>query len=407
MILKVIKYYENININNTLLSGFYRTWANGCIVSIINSLHIKFHSTIKILLLIAICLSTINNTVKSQSLLDKWQKKRNRFFAVPLVSYTPETSWSFGITAQYLTRFKNDTISNPSITGVTFLYTLNKQYILNPNWDFFFLKNEYRATGALVYQRYPDSFFGIGNNTLETNKEKYSSDYILLKQRLVKQFAKGFYAGVQYRFEKTYQLKTISGSIFEKQRVTGRNGYTASGFGASAIYDTRDNVLFPFKGYYVTISNHFYPKWLGTQFPLTNLNLDARYYWNFYKSHVIASNIYSNFNFDEAPFKMMAQLGGQNLMRGYFQGRYRDQNMVTIQTEYRFPIYWRFIGVVFAGVGDVFDSFNQLSFNNLKISGGGGLRFTVDAKERINLRFDYAWGRFQSRGFYLSISEAF
>jgi hypothetical protein len=48
-----------------------------------------------------------------------------------------------------------------------------------------------------------------------------------------------------------------------------------------------------------------------------------------------------------------------------------------------------------------------MSFNNLKISGGGGLRFTIDAKERINLRFDYAFGRFNSRGFYLSISEAF
>jgi outer membrane protein assembly factor BamA len=345
--------------------------------------------------------------LQAQSRLEKWQQKRNKFFAVPLISYTPETNWSFGFTSQYLIRFKNDSVSNPSITGFTFLYTLNKQYIVNPNWDFFFLKNKYRATGAFVYQRYPDSFYGIGNNTSEDNKEQFSSNYLLLKQRLVRQWKKGLYAGIQYRFEKTYNVQTVAGGIFETENVLGRNGYTASGAGAAIIYDTRDNVLFPLKGYYATVSNHFYPAWMGTSHPITNINIDARHYWNFYGSHVLASNFYSNFNFGDTPFKMMAQLGGQNLMRGYFQGRYRENNMMIGQLEYRFPIYWRFIGVAFMGVGDVFNTFNDWSLNRLKVAGGGGLRFTIDAKERVNLRFDYAWGRFHSRGFYLSITEAF
>jgi outer membrane protein assembly factor BamA len=359
-------------------------------------------------LILFLFINTIEHALaQEQSKIERLKNKRNRFFAVPLISYSPETKWAFGFTSQYLTRFKNDSVSNPSITGLTFLYTLNKQYIINPNWDFFFLKNKYRATGAFVYQRYPDSFFGIGNATNEGDKEKFSSDYLLLKQRMVKQFTKGFYTGFQYRFEKTYNLKKAANSIFDTENVTGNNGYTASGIGLAVIYDTRDNVLFPFKGFYVTVSNHFYPKWLGTTFPITNINIDARHYWNFYKSHVVATNIYTNVNFGNTPFKMMAQLGGQNLMRGYFQGRYRANNMAIAQVEYRFPIYWRFIGVVFASAGDVFQHTKDMSFNNLKISGGGGLRFTIDAKERINLRFDYAFGRFNSRGFYLSISEAF
>lgn len=407
MILKVIKYYENFNITPRLNEG-KRTLQYKIFNFVVGLLRNKKNTlTIKPLLTAFFFFFMLNGSLMAQSRIQKWQEKKNRFFAVPLVSYAPETNWSFGITSQYLIRFRNDSVSSPSITGLTFLYTLNKQYILNPNWDFFFLKNKYRATGAFVYQRYPDSFFGIGNNTFESNKERYTADYLLLKQRFVKQLTKGFFLGVQYRFENAYKLKTVANGVFEQQNVIGRNGYTASGVGMAAIYDTRDNILFPFKGYYITLSNHFYPSWLGTQYPITNINIDARYYWNFYKSHVLANNIYTNFNFGDTPFRMMAQLGGQNIMRGYFQGRYRDNNMIAMQTEYRFPIYWRFMGVAFVGVGDVFSSANQLSLNQLKVSGGGGLRFTVDAKERINLRFDYAWGRFQSKGFYLSISEAF
>lgn len=346
-------------------------------------------------------------SVSAQRRIEQWKNKKNKFFAIPIINYAPETKWAFGITSQYLFRFKNDSISRPSITGFTFLYTLNKQYIVNPNWDFFFRKNKYRATGAFVYQRYPDSFYGIGNNTLDIDRERYTADYLLFKQRFVKSVAKGFFIGGQIRYEKTYRVKTISNSIFDKQMVVGRNGFQALGIGISAIYDTRDNVLYPFKGFYITLSNHFYPKWLGTTYAITNINIDARHYWNFYKSHVLATNIYANVNSGDTPFKMMALLGGQNLMRGYFQGRYRNNNMAAVQVEYRFPIYWRFMGVAFASTGDVFRKAEELSFSKLKVSGGAGIRFTIDAKERVNLRFDYAFGRFGSQGFYLSISEAF
>jgi outer membrane protein assembly factor BamA len=339
--------------------------------------------------------------------LEKLKQKKNKFIVVPLINYAPETSVGFGITGQYLFRFKNDSILKPSITGSTFLYTLKKQYIINPSWDFFFKKNKHRITGAFVYQRYPDSFFGIGNNNADSDREKFSSDYLLLKTRMVSRLPKSFFIGPQIRFEKMYNMKTDSAGLFQQLLVVGRNGYTATGAGLSVIYDTRDNVLFPFKGFYVVASHHTYPEWLGTDFPLTNLNIDARYYWNIKGSHVMVFNGYGNFNFGNTPFKMMSMLGGANIFRGYFMGRYRDNNALVAQMEYRFPIFWRFIGVGFAAVGDVYSNVNYLSTKDLKVAGGVGLRFTIDAKERINIRFDAAWGRFKSHGFYLGILEAF
>ena len=67
----------------------------------------------------------------------------------------------------------------------------------------------------------------------------------------------------------------------------------------------------------------------------------------------------------------------------------------------------RFIGAGFYGVGDVTHDFHDLSFKNLKHSLGGGIRLTVDSSERINIRFDAAFGTDGSRGFSFQIGEAF
>ena len=103
----------------------------------------------------------------------------------------------------------------------------------------------------------------------------------------------------------------------------------------------------------------------------------------------------------------MALIGSPFVMRGYYAGRYRDRHMLAGQVEWRFPIWWRFIGAGFFGLGDVAYYVRDFNLTDLKYSWGGGLRFTLDAKERINVRFDVAFGNNGSRGFYFQISEAF
>jgi hypothetical protein len=94
------------------------------------------------------------------------------------------------------------------------------------------------------------------------------------------------------------------------------------------------------------------------------------------------------------------------MLRGYAANRFRDQNFAGMQAEYRAHLFWR-IGVVgFAGVGDVFKSTEDLQWETLKYSYGGGLRFMVNKKEKLNVRLDYGFGRDNS-SFYLILTEAF
>src|SRR5690606_24165941 len=100
------------------------------------------------------------------------------------------------------------------------------------------------------------------------------------------------------------------------------------------------------------------------------------------------------------------KVGGDDILRGYAKNRYRDHHFAGTQVEYRFPLFWRLGMVTFAGIGDVFRKTSDLRINNLKYTYGAGLRFKVNTKERLNVRFDYGFGR-KHNSFYITLTEAF
>jgi hypothetical protein len=71
------------------------------------------------------------------------------------------------------------------------------------------------------------------------------------------------------------------------------------------------------------------------------------------RKSVLALQAVATMTAGDVPFYMLAQLGGPNVMRGDYEGRYRDRELLAVQLEYRFPILWRFGGTAFAGIGMV------------------------------------------------------
>jgi hemolysin activation/secretion protein len=106
------------------------------------------------------------------------------------------------------------------------------------------------------------------------------------------------------------------------------------------------------------------------------------------------------------PFRYLSALGGTDIMRGYYAGRYRDKNLIALQSEFRFPLFWRFGMVVFASIGEVSDKILVYRFKTVKYGIGTGLRFALKPHEKLNLRIDFGWGN-QSFASYLTVTEAF
>jgi outer membrane protein assembly factor BamA len=107
----------------------------------------------------------------------------------------------------------------------------------------------------------------------------------------------------------------------------------------------------------------------------------------------------------EPPFYDTGKLGSSEMMRGYFEGRYRDRQHLALQAEYRSPLFWRMGGVVFASAGNVGRRLDSAMLSGLKPAAGVGLRVAPMADVPVNIRLDVAYGSDMS--FYLNVGEAF
>jgi hypothetical protein len=93
-------------------------------------------------------------------------------------------------------------------------------------------------------------------------------------------------------------------------------------------------------------------------------------------------------------------------MRGFYEGRYRDHDLVVVQAEHRLPLWRRFGWAGFAGLGDVASKISQFRSRDVKASAGFGLRYMLIPEEKMNLRLDFGFGK-NTSGFYVTITEAF
>ncbi len=173
-----------------------------------------------------------------------------------------------------------------------------------------------------------------------------------------------------------------------------------------AVYDDRDNVINTYKGRLAEVSSYFYSPVLGSTFAFNYLNILYQQFWQLKYKHVIASQTRLRYGFGNIPFLDMSTVGNDDLLRGYPKNRFRDKSFIGTQVEYRFPLFWRFGGVAFAGAGDVFSKTSDLDIRLLKYSVGGGLRFMINPAERLNVRLDYGYGR-EGGYFYFIVAESF
>ena len=97
--------------------------------------------------------------------------------------------------------------------------------------------------------------------------------------------------------------------------------------------------------------------------------------------------------------------------RGYIQGRFRGNNMLYGETEFRFRLTRNDLlgGVTFIDcttASNPLPYVSQSLFNTVAPGGGVGLRIKMNKSDRTNITADYAMG-YGFSGIYLNIREAF
>lgn len=184
--------------------------------------------------------------------------------------------------------------------------------------------------------------------------------------------------------------------------MLGNKGQKISGLGLVLGFDTRDNIFQPNKGSFHQAQIISYRPVLGSEFTFTQYRLDLRRYYPVYKRQILAVQAWYSFTAGHSPFQQVSLIGGSDVMRGYFEGKYRDRNAMVYQAEYRIPVYRKLGLVCFASAGQVADTIPSFSFKKFRYGGGLGFRYQL-TDDGLNLRLDLAYG--DQSSFYFGLNE--
>jgi hypothetical protein len=331
---------------------------------------------------------------------------KSKIGAMPSVFYTPETRLGAGALIYSHFKFnKNDSILKKSNTQSYISYTINKQFAFSNDYQLWLKQNKFYLTGAVDYTKTPQFFYGIGNDTKENDRVNVSFDLIKIHSKNLMQVYKNIYSGIVFQYQQVYKhdVHLMSPSARE---LYGNMGYAAKGLGPILIIDNRNNPLNPSKGSYLEASYIDYKNIIDNENMFVSFTFDARKYHTFFKKLIWNGNAYFAFNKGAVPYRMLPQLGGARFLRGYYAGRFSDNNMFVLQQEFRMPIY-KMIGMAaFGGVGEVAKTIPDFRKNELHYDYGVGLRIRVNKKENTNIRIDYGFTK-DSQGLYIVFAEAF
>lgn len=344
---------------------------------------------------------------------DSTDLSRPQLLVYPTLAYAPETKWEIGFNSLYVYYAKGDTANRLSeINGFAF-FTLENQYGLWVDHAIYSDQDRWFFLGRLRLQSFPLFYHGIGMDTPTEYTARVDANQIIIKERVLRKLKKNLFLGVELEYQRLaavdFVLAESSNNAFEFP--LGYKGSNNLGLGFGLVQDNRHNVLNVRKGFFSELAFlHYNPTW-GSSFKFTSILSDTRVYTPIGKNNVLAAQLLGQFNFGDVPFNQLAQMGGESIMRGYYYGRFRDNNQLAAQVEYRFlPLPFSFtnrIGAaVFAGTGTVFNQLIDLNISNLTVSGGLGLRFLLFPKKDIWTRLDFAFTR-EGTGFYLFIGESF
>jgi hypothetical protein len=332
------------------------------------------------------------------------------FRAYPTLGYAPETGIELGVSSLWLFRAKGDTLNRLSEVQAFTFFTFKAQYGLWIDNAIYGDRDKWFFLGRTRIQRFPLLYYGIGHNTPGENPAVVDANYILLRQRVLRKISRNLFLGPEVDYQHLFSATFNQPEEGEHHALpAGSGGTTNLGFGAALVYDDRHNVLNVRKGWFAELSFLGYHPSVASDFQFSSINFDVRAFHPHKKNNVFAWQVLGNFLTGEVPFNQMALMGGEMMMRGYYQGRYRDKNMLAAQVEYRilpFSFSKRWGAAVFAGTAAVAPELKAFQLDKTQFAGGAGLRYLLFRKKDIYLRLDVGFTR-EGPGFYFFTGEAF
>jgi len=371
------------------------------------------------------------------------QHAKNLSF-LPILGYGPANGVILGA-AVSVTKF----LGNPKTTQLSAALmnasiTTNSQLILNLRFDVYTPNNKWYISGDNRLYFFTQPTYGLGINGLYNQSYGFSFngysqsgnlaqpldfDYLRLYETFLRNVGKHWYLGLGVKIDRHFNIRDptlkldspthlTSHYVYSKAYGFDTAKYSASGISFDIMHDTRDNPVNAYKGYYLNVSFRVNPAFVGSSKSSVVVYYEYRAYINvnkdiprnliafwFWGTDVISGHL---------PYLALPALTWDTYNRsgrGYIQGRFRGDNMIYGESEFRFRLTKNDLlgGVAFVNATTASNPLpyaKQSVFNSVAPGYGAGIRIKMNKADRTNIAADYAKG-YGFSGIYLNIRETF
>jgi hypothetical protein len=323
---------------------------------------------------------------------------------LPEISYNPSNGFLFGVSGNVEWSFGNKNNTRYSQLNFSAAYTTENQMISFIKSNIYTKDNMYFLEGDWRFYLYNAPTFGLGTNSPEGDFDSHFAweeapvdeasggypmkyNFARFHQIVNRQVFDNIYMGIGYHLDVYWSindlnlnLDTIPLQITPHYRYSVQNGfdpsaYVLSGFSLNAMFDSRDNQVSAYKGYYAKLNYRINAEFLGSDENSSELWAEFRTYVGLSKKiprHLIAFWLFGNFQTTgNMPYYTLMSLADDQKSRsgrGYLAGRYRGENLLYGEIEYRFPILKRrqtLGGVVFLNAVTATNKFFKRDYLNM------------------------------------------
>jgi hypothetical protein len=407
--------------------------------------------TLALVSLLAITFASVYAQESDQESGEKKKKEKNlSIIPLPVIAYTPTTAWMLGV-APGVSWFMGDPSNTSISSGLgSVIYTTKKQWILTAKTNVFLERDSWNLMGDWRYFITSQPTFGLGTGPQSgkpvgtgveyedglfseaiSDAQMMEFNYFRFHETFLKRIQETrFFVGLGYHLDihskiddNLLNLDTVPPVItshYGYQTIHGFSpeNYTTSGISVNALLDSRDNAINPYSGRYAFVNLRINPAFLGSDKSSSILWLEYRDYIHFNPErprHLLGFWTYGWFvTSGDVPYLDLPAVGWDQFGRSgraYTQGRFRGEDLIYGEIEYRFPLQKNselLGGVLFVNATTASNRDGDISlFQYLDYAYGLGLRVMINKKSRANVALDFAWGKYGASGFYLGINEVF
>jgi outer membrane protein assembly factor BamA len=346
----------------------------------------------------------------------------------PVLGYSPTTGVSAGVAGNvaFYTGVPEGTRISSIVTSAT--ATTKAQLLVSFKMNMSSFENNWRIEADNRFFWTSQPTYGLGSDTPDAAKLDMKFNHYRIFDKYYDQVHRNVFlgAGLVYNIHNNVRPPDdVDPEVFaDSPYITYSEEFgfdldsqTSSGVSLHALVDSRDGAINPSRGWYANASYlMFFEDFLGGSSSWQQFSYDLRTYARVSRDarHKIAFWTFGDLvTGGVAPYLDLPSTGGDTYARsgrGYPQGRFRGEEMLYAEAEYRWTVTKSGLFGMVAFVNTETLSNEQADeelFDSFATGAGFGFRFMLNKRSKTNLCMDIGFGRDGSKAVYFGVQEAF